>query len=157
MLSSPNVHMRMAGVSGLVNLNIDVPPPYEQAQGWLDLFEGIYTSFFSDKNKLCAPDDTVVFMEGNGCTQNQVGSMKGWNQYGNSWHYWDKSMQNIKKMGCFDNDEARSLLILPGVKKDTLIYLADHPTNPSKVKKFLNPFCFACTLGWSRLCTVLSN
>ena len=104
-------------LKGLVNLNIDVPPPYEQAQGWLDLFERVNTLFFSDKDKLCASDDNVIFMEGNGCTQNQVGSMKPWNLHGDSWSNWNARMQNIKPRSCFDNDEARSLLILPNVKK----------------------------------------
>ena len=84
-------------LKGLVNLNIDVPPPYEQAQGWLDLFERVNTLFFSDKDKLCASDDNVIFMEGNGCTQNQVGSLKPWNQPEWSIYEWNKGMRNIKK------------------------------------------------------------
>ena len=71
-------------------------------------------------------------MEGNGCTQNQVGSLKPWNQPEWSIYEWNKGMRNIKKMSCFDNDEARSLLILPSVKKGSLIYLANHPTDSQK-------------------------
>ena len=85
--------------------------------------------------KLQAPSDFQTLRwpwEGNGCTQNQVGSMKPFDLYGNDWYYWNDNMRNIKTFKCFDNDEARSLLILPGVKAGTMIYVADDSADPKK-------------------------
>merc|ERR1719400_931977 len=130
---SPNV--RKGRISGLVNLNInyDVPPPYDQAQGWLDLFERV-ANFFSKPDKLCSADSQVIFMSKNGCRGKQVGSSKPHNFHGgwSSQHRWNMAMENVKKKSCFDNDDARSALILPGLKQNSYIFLADHPTESWK-------------------------
>jgi len=112
-----------------ININYDPKDGPKIAREYLQLVGELLHGAFGDKNKLCnVPGDSLIFFEGNGCTENNVGSMKsmGYNPWNDLNH-----ARNLKRMSCFDNDEARSVLILPHTKVDHFI-VADNSDNYKK-------------------------
>lgn len=83
-------------------------------------------------NWVCNKHDSIVFFEGNGCTQQAKGSLAV--EHGKE-HRWDRDedcpVKSIKAhyWDCIDNDEARSMAILPNFPKGGLIRVADHPSD----------------------------
>merc|ERR1712212_606495 len=116
--------MRGAGAGALaavastvaINFNIDVNSAIKDIAGFL-------SNTFGDVDKVCWDSDDLLFYEGNYCTQNTVGSIPTWN-----WNGDYNNAFNIKNLNCFDNDEARSVIILPTFQGRDFI-VCDHPTN----------------------------
>ncbi len=104
-----------------LNINIDeLPSIPEEVDKWIELLNKHLG--WGDKDKRCGWNDPVIFYEGNGCTQETVGSIHVKNKDGNTC-----TGINIKKWNCFDNDEARSLAILPTFPRDGVIWVCDNP------------------------------
>lgn len=111
--------MRGFAAAGTVNVNIDVNEFIDQVA------EGIKKAYdwLGDKDKTCWDEDDLLFYEGNYCTQNTVGSIPTW-----EWNGDYNNGLNIKQLDCFDNDEARSVIILPTFQGRDFI-VCDHPTD----------------------------
>lgn len=70
--------------------------------------------------RTCNDDDEVIAYEGNGCTQAIVGSYR----FGGSF--------NLKRSGCFDNDEARSMQVRGGTRQGSQFTVCDNPSDCCK-------------------------
>eukprot|EP01025_Chloroclados_australasicus_P011408 TRINITY_DN1493_c0_g1_i1.p1 TRINITY_DN1493_c0_g1~~TRINITY_DN1493_c0_g1_i1.p1 ORF type:complete len:209 (-),score=14.76 TRINITY_DN1493_c0_g1_i1:296-922(-) len=82
-----------------------------------------------DLDKFCSPSDLIFFFEGNGCTQQMVGS----HSLGapNNDRSRTCPQENIQRKDCWDNDEARSLLLQEGFPPQSVIMVCDNPDNCS--------------------------
>jgi hypothetical protein len=96
-------------IGGSVEIKLDLNRWTDQMLGW------IHSK--SDSDHYHSMSDMWLFFEGNHCSQNVVGSM--WTpDHG-------KFRDNIKKLGWFVNDEARSVLINKGRKGQRLVVKDD--------------------------------
>merc|ERR1719203_1922054 len=111
--------MRGFSGAGTININIDGNKLIDDIASWI----GSAYSWLGDKDKTCWGTDDLLFYEGRYCTQNTVGSIPTW-----TWNGDYNNGFNIKDLSCFDNDEARSVIILPNFQGRDFI-VCDHPTN----------------------------
>jgi hypothetical protein len=66
-------------------------------------------------NQICKRGDRFIFFEGNGCTQDNLGTM----DFGTN--------ANLKKVSCMTNDEIRSMQLVGPVPQGTQIKVCDNP------------------------------
>src|SRR5262245_21595485 len=139
---------RLVGLVLLITiLSIAVPTPPDTAQAGEDPLTGLLSEIakqlseeaikrlfqlaagiFKDKDVYFSKEDPYLFFEGNGCTQQVVGSM------------WTSDMNvpgeptawNAKKVGWMKNDEARSLLIKANTKAPQTLTVYDNPGGSQK-------------------------
>jgi len=119
-LTDPTVRELDGAVT--INIDLDGNQLIDDVASWLSSAYGL----IGDKDKTCWDGDDLLFYEGNYCTQNTVGSIptrKWTGDYNEGF--------NLKRLDCFDNDEARSVIILPTFEGQDFI-VCDHPTDCTK-------------------------